>query len=86
VADGVVVRSENSGNYGWLVEVDHGDGYSTLYSHNNQNYVRAGDTVMKGQSIAEIGSTGRSTGTHLHFEVMKKGKNINPVRFLYKKA
>ena len=86
VADGVVVRSEQKGNYGWLVEIDHGDGYSTLYSHNRANLVQEGETITKGQVIAEIGSTGRSTGPHVHFEVMKKGKNINPVKYLYKRV
>lgn len=86
VADGVVTRSTSSGNYGWLVEIDHGDGYSTLYSHNRANLAVEGETVKKGQVIAEIGSTGRSTGPHVHFEVQKEGKNINPVRYLYKKG
>ncbi len=83
VADGVVARSEKNGNYGWLVEVDHGDSYTTLYSHNRKNLVEVGETVKKGQAIAEVGSTGRSTGPHLHFEVMKDNQHINPVRFLY---
>ena len=86
VADGVVVRSEKNANYGWLVEVDHGDNYTTLYSHNRKNLVIVGETVKKGQAIAEIGSTGRSTGPHVHFEVHKKGKIINPVKYLYKKV
>lgn len=85
VADGVVVRSENSGNYGWVVEIDHGDDYSTLYSHNRKNLVSEGQTVVKGQAIAEIGSTGRSTGPHVHFEVSHKERHINPIKFLYKK-
>ena len=86
VADGVVVRSENSGNYGWLVEIDHGDTISTLYSHNSKNLVAVGETVQKGQAVAEVGSTGRSTGPHVHFEVKKDNQNINPVRYLYKKS
>jgi len=85
VAEGVVIRSEKNGNYGWMVEIDHGDSFSTLYSHNRKNLVGVGETVVKGQTIAEIGSTGRSTGAHVHFEVSKNGKNVNPVRYLYKK-
>jgi murein DD-endopeptidase MepM/ murein hydrolase activator NlpD len=86
VADGVVTRSENKGNYGWLVEVDHGDGYKTLYAHNKANTVKVGDTVSQGQPIAKLGSTGRSTGPHLHFEVSRNGKVVNPIRYLYKKG
>lgn len=86
VADGVVIRSEKNGNYGWLVEVDHGDDYITLYSHNSVNNVTVGETVIKGQVIAQIGSTGRSTGPHVHFEVKKNGRNINPIKYLYKKG
>ena len=85
VADGVVKRSIKSGNYGWLVELDHGDDYVTLYSHNSKNLVTEGQTVIKGESIAQIGSTGRSTGPHVHFEVKKSDRNINPVKYLYKK-
>lgn len=86
VADGVVTRSEKKGNYGWLVEVDHGDSYSTLYSHNRRNLVEEGQTVKKGQAIAEIGSTGRSTGPHVHFEVSKNNRKINPVKYLYRRG
>lgn len=86
VADGVVTRSENSGNYGWVVEVDHGDSYTTLYGHNRRNLVKQGETVVKGQAIAEIGSTGRSTGPHVHFEVAKNQRTINPIKYLYKKS
>ena len=85
VADGVVKRSTRSGNYGWLIELDHGDDYTTLYSHNSKNLVAEGETVVKGQAIAQIGSTGRSTGPHVHFEVTKNSRQINPVKFLYKK-
>lgn len=86
VADGVVTRSERNGNYGWMVEIDHGDSYSTLYGHNRKNLVKVGETVVKGQMIAEIGSTGRSTGPHVHFEVAKDNRNINPIKYLYKKS
>lgn len=86
VADGVVIRSEKNGAYGWMVEIDHGDSYTTLYGHNRKNLVKTGETVVKGQVIAEIGSTGRSTGPHLHFEVAKSDRNINPVKYLYRKS
>lgn len=86
VADGVIKRSEKNGNYGWLIEIDHGDDYSTLYSHNRANLVAVGETVVKGQTIAELGSSGRSTGPHVHFEVQKSGRHINPVKYLYKKG
>ena len=86
VADGVVIRSIRGAAYGWLVEIDHGDGFTTLYSHNRKNLVSQGETVVKGQAIAEVGSTGRSTGPHVHFEVAKNKRSINPVRYLYKKS
>jgi len=86
VADGVVTRSEKNTTYGWLVEIDHGDSITTLYSHNRKNMVAQGETVVKGQQIAEIGSTGRSTGPHVHFEVAKNKRRINPIKYLYKKG
>lgn len=86
VADGVVSRSTHSGNYGWVIEIDHGDDYRTLYSHNRVNLVSEGETVLKGQAIAEVGSTGRSTGPHVHFEVLKRDRHINPVKFLYRET
>ncbi len=85
VADGVVIKSRRSGTYGYLVEIDHGDDYITLYSHNSENLVKVGETVRKGQAIAKIGSTGLSTGPHVHFEVMKNKRRVNPIRYLYKK-
>jgi len=86
VADGVVIRAKKASTYGWMIQLDHGDGYTTLYSHNRKNLVTVGETVVKGQAIAEIGSTGRSTGPHVHFEVAKNKRTINPVRYLYKKS
>lgn len=86
VADGVVIKSEKKGNYGWMVEVNHGDNYVTTYGHNRKNLVKVGDLVSKGQPIAELGSTGRSTGPHVHFEVRKSGKHINPIKYLRSKA
>ena len=68
--------------YGNLVEINHGNSYVTRYGHNKENLVQVGDTVNKGQKISLMGSTGRSTGPHVHFEVLKNGRQINPQRFV----
>ncbi len=81
VAGGVVTASERRAGYGNLVEVDHGN-YITRYAHNKRNLVRAGQTVRKGQRIALVGSTGRSTGPHVHFEVIQDGKTVDPLPFV----
>jgi murein DD-endopeptidase MepM/ murein hydrolase activator NlpD len=86
VADGVVSQSGYSGNYGWTVELNHGDGVATQYSHNMENLVEIGDTVRKGQVIAILGSTGRSTGPHVHFEVKQSGKTVNPYQYIKSKT
>jgi len=82
VADGVVTWSGERTGYGKLVEINHGNGYVTRYGHNKQNLVKAGDTVRKGEAIALMGSTGRSTGPHVHIEVMRDGKQVNPDKYL----
>lgn len=82
VAGGVVTWSSKRYGYGNLVEINHGNGYVTRYGHNKENLVQVGDTVNKGQDIALMGSTGRSTGPHVHFEVLEKGRAINPQRFV----
>lgn len=82
VASGIVIRSEKAAGYGNVVEIRHADGYSTLYGHNQENLVKAGDVVNKGQTIALLGSTGRSSGPHVHFEVHRKGKIVNPIKFV----
>ena len=82
VADGVVTWSGERTGYGNLVEVNHGNGYLTRYGHNKQQLVEAGDTVRKGEAIALMGSTGRSTGPHVHIEVVHDGKHVNPVKYL----
>ena len=82
VAKGVVTYAGKRYNYGNLIEIAHGNGYSTRYAHNSRLLVSVGDTVEKGFQIAEIGSSGRSTGPHVHFEVIKNGRQINPVRFI----
>lgn len=81
-ADGVVRHSGWSGGYGRLVLVDHQWGHSTLYGHTSKVLVREGDQVKRGQMIAYMGTTGRSTGNHLHYEVWRQGKPVNPMRFL----
>ena len=68
--------------YGNMIEIAHGNGYSTRYAHNSRLLVSVGDTVEKGFQIAEIGSSGRSTGPHVHFEVLKNGVEVNPVKFI----
>ena len=82
VADGVVSYSGVRGGYGNVVEVDHGNGYVTRYAHNSRNLARVGDLVRVGDEIAKAGSTGRSTGAHVHFEVWENGRVQNPRKFL----
>jgi murein DD-endopeptidase MepM/ murein hydrolase activator NlpD len=82
VAGGVVTWSGERYGYGNLVEINHGNGYVTRYGHNSRNLVQVGDTVKKGQIVAEMGSTGRSTGPHVHFEVLKNNRQINPLQFV----
>jgi len=81
-ADGVVGRTEYSGGYGNLVELDHGRGIQTRYGHLSRSLVRAGQKVKRGDVIALMGSTGRSTGSHLHYEVRIDGRAVNPVPFM----
>ena len=83
-AGGVVVFAGVKSGYGNVVEVDHGNGYSTLYGHNSRLVVRVGDIVRAGQTVARAGSTGRSTGPHVHFEVHVNGRPVNPRKFLDK--
>jgi murein DD-endopeptidase MepM/ murein hydrolase activator NlpD len=79
---GVVSFSGYKDGYGYVVEISHPTGYVTRYGHNSRNLVREGQTVQKGDAIAVIGSTGRSTGTHVHFEVERDGNRLNPMRYL----
>ncbi|MBC8014284.1 MAG: M23 family metallopeptidase [Sporomusaceae bacterium] len=81
-ADGEVVWGEWSEGYGNLVEINHGNGIATLYGHNSQMIVHAGQVVKKGQVIAYMGSTGYSTGPHVHYEVKVNGTDVNPESFL----
>ena len=82
VADGVVSYSAARSGYGNTVEVDHGNGYVTRYAHNSRLVRKVGELVRAGQQIAKAGSTGRSTGAHVHFEVWENGRVVNPRKFL----
>ena len=81
-APGVVVKAQYTDGYGRLVEIDHGYGISTFYAHCHALLVRKGAIVREGQQIATIGSTGRSTGPHLHFEVRLDGNPVDPMTYL----
>lgn len=81
-ADGEVAQSEWYGGYGNMVKIDHGNGIATIYGHNSQVIVHAGQRVKKGQIIAYMGSTGYSTGSHLHYEIRVNGTAVNPTNFL----
>ncbi len=82
-ADGVVIRAGyNRGGYGNLVEIDHGNGIVTRYAHMSKILTKKGDRIDRGQQIGAMGSTGRSTGSHLHYEVRIDGKPVNPIPFM----
>ena len=82
VGAGVVTWAGKRYGYGNLVEINHGNGYSTRYGHNESVLVAVGDTVRKGQTLSLMGSTGRSTGPHVHFEVRFKGKTVDPKKYI----
>ena len=82
VAAGVVTWTGRESGYGNMVEISHGDGLVTRYAHNKQNLVAPGDLVRKGEPIALIGSTGRSTGAHVHYEVYKNGRSVDPSSYV----
>ena len=82
VAGGVVTWSGERYGYGEMVEISHGGGYSTRYAHNEQNLVKVGDIVGKGQVLALMGSSGRSTGPHVHYEVYKHGRPVDPASYV----
>lgn len=84
VASGIVEYAGHHTHYGNVVKINHADGYNTLYAHNQHLLVNAGDMIEKGKAIALLGNTGRSTGPHLHFEVTKGGRKVNPEPFLFK--
>lgn len=85
-ASGVVSWADDRYGYGQLIEINHGDGLKTRYGHNKELLVSVGDVVTKGQVIAKMGSTGRSTGPHVHYEILHNNKQINPLKFVYRKA
>jgi len=82
VGAGVVTWAGKRSGYGNLVEINHGNGYATRYGHNSKVLVKVGDTVKKGQEIALMGSTGRSTGPHVHFEVLLHGRHVDPIKYV----
>ena len=82
VAAGIVSWSAIRYGFGNMIEVNHGNGYITRYAHNNKNLVSVGDKVERGEVIATMGNTGRSTGTHVHFEVIYNGKHVDPRKYL----
>ena len=82
VASGVVTFAGEKSGYGRMIEINHGAGYITRYGHHDELLVAAGDVVKKGQVIGRMGSTGRSTGPHVHFEVLKDGHPVDPARYI----
>ena len=84
VGSGVVTWSGDRYGYGQMVEINHGSGYMTRYAHNMENKVEMGDIVKQGQVIALMGSSGRSTGPHVHFEVYKHGRAVDPSTYIHR--
>ncbi|WP_444923187.1 peptidoglycan DD-metalloendopeptidase family protein [Microbulbifer sp. DLAB2-AF] len=82
VAAGVVTWADERHGYGHMVEINHGNGYSTRYGHNSELNVGLGDVVKKGQVIAQMGSSGRSTGPHVHFEIFKNNRTVDPASYI----
>ncbi|MGN6452057.1 MAG: peptidoglycan DD-metalloendopeptidase family protein [Steroidobacteraceae bacterium] len=82
VAAGVVTWAGERSGFGKLIEINHGDGFVTRYAHNERTLVTVGDTVKRGEPVALMGSTGRSTGPHVHFEVLRNGHQVDPLSFI----
>jgi murein DD-endopeptidase MepM/ murein hydrolase activator NlpD len=82
VAAGVVTWAGARAGYGKLIEISHGNGFTTRYAHNQRSLVSVGDTVTRGEPIALMGSSGRSTGPHVHFEVLRNGRQVDPLTFI----
>jgi murein DD-endopeptidase MepM/ murein hydrolase activator NlpD len=85
-ASGVVSWASDRYGYGQLIEINHGKGLKTRYGHNKKILVKVGEVVSKGQVIARMGSTGRSTGPHVHYEILRNNTQIDPIKFVYRKA
>ena len=85
-ADGIVIAAELTPGYGNMVKIDHGSGLETRYAHASKLLVKAGERVVKGQEVAEVGTTGRSTGPHLHYEIRLNGNALDPRQYLQKNA
>jgi murein DD-endopeptidase MepM/ murein hydrolase activator NlpD len=85
-ASGVVTWADKRYGYGNLIEINHGKGIKTRYGHNKKILVEVGDVVSKGQVIAKMGSTGRSTGPHVHYEILRNNAQIDPIKYVYRKA
>ncbi|MFO7605486.1 MAG: M23 family metallopeptidase [Desulfurivibrionaceae bacterium] len=81
-ADGKVIERGRNSTYGWYVRIDHGNDFSTMYAHNSKIIARRGDQIKRGDVIALLGSTGRSTGPHLHYEIRYKYRPVNPAKFV----
>jgi murein DD-endopeptidase MepM/ murein hydrolase activator NlpD len=81
-ADGEVAYSSTLPGYGNVIILRHGRGYATVYAHNQRHHVKNGQKVRRGQLIAEVGRTGRTTGPNLHFEVLRNNQRVNPVNFI----
>jgi lysostaphin len=85
-ADGVVIFAGFHPQYGYMVDIDHGNDLVTRYAHQSKLVVKEGEVVQRGRKLGEVGSTGRSTGPHLHFEVRYRGAAQNPMKFLLSKS
>ena len=85
-ADGIVIAAEQTPDYGNIVKINHGSGLETRYAHASKILVKVGDRVTKGQQVALVGNTGRSTGPHLHYEIRLNGNALDPRQYLYKSA
>ncbi|MBT3672375.1 MAG: M23 family metallopeptidase [Porticoccaceae bacterium] len=84
VASGIVTWSGDRNGYGKMVEISHSDGYITRYAHNQENIANLGAIVQKGDVVAQMGSSGRSTGPHVHFEVFKNGRTVDPASYIHR--
>lgn len=85
-ADGIVSFSGWSGGNGYLVVLEHGHGFSTFYAHNKKNIVKVGQKVKRGDIISYVGTTGDSTGPHVHYEIWKNGRHVNPIQYIGRKS